>query len=359
MKKFLYLSACLLVTACISCTNTKESKSESNPVSPKQDQTEATADTVKAEKTDTIAKKDRNNGPTLTSTDAQLQYMSQSANSSRYNSGILPQLAKDAPEYCQKILAKGTGFLIVDKAKMKVFLYDKFGNIELSYPIACASKYGARQQAWDSRTPEGLLDVQGIYNSQSWRFVSRSGSKSGPGVFGPKFIRIAPSIGLHGTSSPGSIGKRISHGCIRLNNKNILELVNHVEVGMPVIVSPGPRDMLVNQSEGRNILAVVTEPGGTKAEPGNYQPKPAADPTVASTSKAKENKESSKSQNIQNKESRPSVTDDEDATVKPTENVAPAEEPKAEPKAEPKQEPKQEKPAEPSPAPAESVTAGI
>jgi lipoprotein-anchoring transpeptidase ErfK/SrfK len=29
---------------------------------------------------------------------------------------------------------------------------------------------------------------------------------------------------------------RVSHGCIRLNNENVRELVHLVEVGMPVLI---------------------------------------------------------------------------------------------------------------------------
>ena len=57
----------------------------------------------------------------------------------------------------------------------------------------------------------------------------------------------------------------MSHGCIRVTNDNILELVKYAEVGMPVIVSPGPRDMRVNEDEGYTIAAVTTGDTPVKA----------------------------------------------------------------------------------------------
>lgn len=42
------------------------------------------------------------------------------------------------------------------------------------------------------------------------------------------------SIGLHGTNAPTSIGKSVSHGCVRHQNDDILKLYALVEVGTPI-----------------------------------------------------------------------------------------------------------------------------
>jgi lipoprotein-anchoring transpeptidase ErfK/SrfK len=41
-------------------------------------------------------------------------------------------------------------------------------------------------------------------------------------------------IGLHGTNEPDSVGKDVSHGCIRLHNSDILQLVKILPLGTPV-----------------------------------------------------------------------------------------------------------------------------
>jgi lipoprotein-anchoring transpeptidase ErfK/SrfK len=43
-------------------------------------------------------------------------------------------------------------------------------------------------------------------------------------------------IGIHGTNEPGLIPGAISHGCIRLANKDILRLAKLMPVGTPVII---------------------------------------------------------------------------------------------------------------------------
>jgi hypothetical protein len=43
-------------------------------------------------------------------------------------------------------------------------------------------------------------------------------------------------IGLHGTNQPSSIGRRSSHGCIRMLNRDIKELVKMLPLGTPITI---------------------------------------------------------------------------------------------------------------------------
>jgi lipoprotein-anchoring transpeptidase ErfK/SrfK len=44
-------------------------------------------------------------------------------------------------------------------------------------------------------------------------------------------------IGIHGTNDPSTIGRDVSHGCIRLTNANITKLVQVLPLGTPVHIS--------------------------------------------------------------------------------------------------------------------------
>ena len=44
--------------------------------------------------------------------------------------------------------------------------------------------------------------------------------------------------GIHGTNDPSSIGKAVSHGCIRMNNKDVEELARIIPIGTPVSIRP-------------------------------------------------------------------------------------------------------------------------
>ncbi len=44
------------------------------------------------------------------------------------------------------------------------------------------------------------------------------------------------SIRIHGTTEPGSIGRAVSNGCIRMRNEAVMDLYEQIPVGTPVYV---------------------------------------------------------------------------------------------------------------------------
>jgi lipoprotein-anchoring transpeptidase ErfK/SrfK len=55
------------------------------------------------------------------------------------------------------------------------------------------------------------------------------------GPFGAMWMGLSrPHYGIHGTNNPSSIGRVVSHGCIRMHNRDVLELSRTVEIGTPV-----------------------------------------------------------------------------------------------------------------------------
>jgi lipoprotein-anchoring transpeptidase ErfK/SrfK len=58
-----------------------------------------------------------------------------------------------------------------------------------------------------------------------------------PPVFGPLWMGLSkPTYGIHGTNDPASIGRDMSHGCVRMDNEDILELSSVVPIGTPVYI---------------------------------------------------------------------------------------------------------------------------
>lgn len=54
---------------------------------------------------------------------------------------------------------------------------------------------------------------------------------------------------IHGTNAPGTIGTRVSSGCIRLTNEDVADLYSRVNVGTKVVVLP--MDRRADSSAGR------------------------------------------------------------------------------------------------------------
>lgn len=194
-----------------------------------------------------------------------MQYMDESPDHDAYAAGILYRMAADTLDYCERLLNNQfRHFIIVDKGKMRVELYDKFGRLEKSYRCACGRNYGNKRQKGDCRTPEGFFRAGGVKNSSDWHYTDENGNRSEkPGQYGPRFVRIVTpgysSTGIHGTDAPWSVGGRRSHGCVRLKNEDILQLAEYVEKGMPIIVKPGPKDAEVNWREEHPWETAETE----------------------------------------------------------------------------------------------------
>lgn len=71
-----------------------------------------------------------------------------------------------------------------------------------------------------------------------WKIVFKSMNPGGP--FGVRWMRLnVPwgGYGIHGTNNPNSIGKAVSHGCIRLYNEDVVKLYDLTPVGTPVSIT--------------------------------------------------------------------------------------------------------------------------
>ena len=195
------------------------------------------------------------------------KWMNASKDSAAYAAGILPRMAEDAPQYCKRLLESShKRFIVVDKRRMKAIVFDRTGREEHIYGIACAKNYGTKREKGDCRTHEGFFTARGVYDSSEWLYTDIFGYTSPEkGQYGPRFICLqtmggqALGIGIHGTNSSWSIGGRRSHGCIRVTNDDIMDLIQYVDSGMPIIVSPGKLDMISNAQAGLKVPAVVTD----------------------------------------------------------------------------------------------------
>ncbi len=56
------------------------------------------------------------------------------------------------------------------------------------------------------------------------------------GVLGTHRLVLGDGYALHGTDKPETIGRSVSHGCVRLRNEDIATLFGMVEVGTPVYI---------------------------------------------------------------------------------------------------------------------------
>jgi lipoprotein-anchoring transpeptidase ErfK/SrfK len=52
-----------------------------------------------------------------------------------------------------------------------------------------------------------------------------------------RWIGFNGSVGFHGTADIGSLGSAASHGCVRMNPRDVIDLYERVDVGTTVYVA--------------------------------------------------------------------------------------------------------------------------
>ncbi len=110
---------------------------------------------------------------------------------------------------------------------------------------------------WDFSTPDGVFHVQykeenPVWMAPDWYFVENKlpvpppndAKRRFPGGLGAAAVYIGEGLAIHGTDKPDLLGQRVSHGCIRLHNRDAVRLFHNVQVGTEVVIVGGghPRE---------------------------------------------------------------------------------------------------------------------
>lgn len=141
-----------------------------------------------------------------------------------------------------------TSFIVVSKRDLTLTVYARGGNDTIalaSYPVCMGKNKGNKQSKGDMRTPESPegqpFTISKIQDASTW--VHDFGDGRGSILaYGNWFLRLNTpghsGIGIHGsTGNENTVPGRASEGCIRLLDKDIINLKeNYARVGMPVII---------------------------------------------------------------------------------------------------------------------------
>jgi hypothetical protein len=145
---------------------------------------------------------------------------------------------------------KNAKFIIINKADMTLSQYDYKGELLHKFKIATGKNYGDKTKKGDFKTPEGVFKIEEVIDASAWSHDFKDNKGPIMGAYGPYFIRLQvpgqKGIGIHGTHDNKSLGKRASEGCIRLNNKDLSELVKSIKTNAVVIITPGVEDININ-----------------------------------------------------------------------------------------------------------------
>lgn len=130
-------------------------------------------------------------------------------------------------------------YILISKSQFRLDYYFD-GKLQKSYPIAIGEGDGDKTSTKVRMTPEGHFIADKIRDSSYWTYDFGDGKGPTPGAYGPWFINIITDrprtfsgegwtgIGIHGTHDDSSIGKKITHGCLRMHNADLIELKNEL-----------------------------------------------------------------------------------------------------------------------------------
>lgn len=150
--------------------------------------------------------------------------------------------------------------IVINLAEHRLYHFTH-GKAVISYPI------GVGRQGWD--TPLGITSITRKKQNPIW-FPPQSIRAEkpelpiavGPGPYNPlgKYAIYLdwPSYLLHGTNMPWGVGRRVSHGCIRLYPEGIQKLFSAIEIETRVEIINQP--IKVGISNGKIYIEAHPEP---------------------------------------------------------------------------------------------------
>ncbi|MCL6517663.1 peptidoglycan-binding protein [Alicyclobacillus sp.] len=112
----------------------------------------------------------------------------------------------------------GRWHITIDTVRNVLGLYEG-GRLTATYPVATGKP----------STPTPLGD---------WVIIEKTPNPGGP--FGAAWMRLSVpngGYGIHGTNDPSSIGRSVTHGCVRMRNEDVLRVYNTVPIGTLVTVT--------------------------------------------------------------------------------------------------------------------------
>lgn len=133
--------------------------------------------------------------------------------------------------------------IVINLADQRLYFFREDGNTVDSVPL------GIGNAGWD--TPKGTTRVVRKKKNPTW-YVPASVRREDPEL--PGIILPGPNNPLgshavylgwpaylfHGTNKPYGVGRRVSHGCVRLYPEDIARLFGDIKVGTPVMVVDQP-----------------------------------------------------------------------------------------------------------------------
>lgn len=117
--------------------------------------------------------------------------------------------------------------LVIDRKRHRLSVINR-NRLTLRVPIAVGSSL--------TPTPRGRYYVTDLIRSRDPFYGPYALGLSAHSPVLTSYAGGNGQLGIHGTNQPWSIGKDVSHGCIRVRNRFVRRLARAVPIGTPVVI---------------------------------------------------------------------------------------------------------------------------
>ncbi|HSU15103.1 L,D-transpeptidase [Longimicrobium sp.] len=170
--------------------------------------------------------------------------------------GATPVSTRQPVRVRSEALARGGYAVVVDLDENELY-FAKGRRVLWRAPVGTGTglRMETDRDAWDFHTPNGAYHVthkarEPDWIAPDWYFLEHNLAVPGPNDPKRRFTRglgaaavyIGHGLAIHGTDKPELLGRRVSHGCIRLSDANALRLYHDVQVGTEVVIVGGGRE---------------------------------------------------------------------------------------------------------------------
>ncbi|NJL47003.1 MAG: L,D-transpeptidase [Leptolyngbyaceae cyanobacterium SM2_5_2] len=142
----------------------------------------------------------------------------------------------------QTLMTQAPDTLVTANTRIEIYLVQRRLVLYQNDQILLTAPVAVGQAEW--QTPVGQFTVQDMRTNPIWRHpITKEAVGPGPeNPLGSRWIGFLVEgpyhIGIHGTNQETLIGEAVSHGCVRMLERDIRSLYSHVKVGTPVVVKP-------------------------------------------------------------------------------------------------------------------------
>ncbi|UCF36189.1 MAG: L,D-transpeptidase [Acidobacteriota bacterium] len=140
-------------------------------------------------------------------------------------------------------------YVVINTAANRLYL---FKNGELQMEAVCSTGSGqtliSGDRSWTFETPRGEFSIRSktanpVWRKPDWAFLEEGeaipaddGERLEYGVLGEYALGIGNGYFIHGTLYTRMLGKNVTHGCVRLDSKELIQLAKTVPIGTKVYI---------------------------------------------------------------------------------------------------------------------------